>query len=962
MGPGADDHGVPQSSAPTTELTPQLRRRAVLTAYAFAHVSSITTALWPGWTGLDRTPLLVVALGGVLVSVLFALAPRPPGTLGPHLAIGCGTVLTTLSVHFADGTAATGAYVLLYALGSAHIALLTSRRAAAVHLLLPFVGLPLALVTNGHGDEVVGWLAVLPCATVVPTLVVRTIVSTARRRAAHDPDLDLLNRAGLVAACADRLARTAGSPDTAATVSVVHFDDLRELRLALGRDAAETLLAESARRLADLPGAVVARVDLDALAVVRPVAAGSTGGSLETGRREGLALRALLQGPVPLTAHGLQVRPETSVGVACVPDHGTDLEELLAAADVALVPAAAVPTRVAVAEGAAVLDVDALTLHTELPAAIADGQLRVFFQPLLAAGTRRMVGAEALVRWQHPERGLLGPGAFVPLAERSQAIVALTHWVLRTAVAQCAQWRAAGHDLGVSVNLSPAVLGGPTLVDVVREVIAEHGLPPSVLTLEVTESALVDDPRGAAAVLAALRAAGARVSLDDFGTGYTSLTLLRQLEVDELKIDRTFVAAAPQAPADAAIVRALVDLAHRLSIEVVAEGVEDARTADLVTTLGADVLQGFHFARPVPAAEVFTALAPAPEEEAPPLLDPALVTVEVPAPRTLDEAHRLVLARAARRAATASPEVLTTVVALAAELCGTEFASLNVVEADHVHLVVRHGHDVRRTLRDGTPCSWTATGRDVVELTDPAQDPRFAGGEAVAAGLRRYLGAPVVDALGNTVAVLCAYDTADHPFTPGQRSVLRSLAALVADHLAGTAVAAVLPRVHAALQALPELDRDGDACELLSQVTDAVQDLLRPDLLLVVRPTTPLGDRWDLVDHRGQAPSDLLRDVVFDARERSAVSRAVVTERPVWVPDATTSSLIDAGLAERLGASSVLAVPVLGVGGASVVLSAVWNDPQPDLHPALRDAVVAVAARAGRDPARGPVHLLPGVG
>ncbi len=149
------------------------------------------------------------------------------------------------------------------------------------------------------------------------------------------------------------------------------------------------------------------------------------------------------------------------------------------------------------------------------------------------------------------------------------------------------------------------VLADPSLVNAVRRAVVENGLGPGVLTLEVTETALLVDPRDAAAVLAALREAGARVSIDDFGTGYTSLTMLRQLAVDELKIDRTFVAAAAQAPADAAIVQALVDLAHRLSLDVVAEGVEDARTAAVVRDLGADVLQGFHFARPVPAEEVF---------------------------------------------------------------------------------------------------------------------------------------------------------------------------------------------------------------------------------------------------------------------------------------------------------------------------------------------------------------------
>ncbi|MGI4896063.1 MAG: putative bifunctional diguanylate cyclase/phosphodiesterase, partial [Janthinobacterium lividum] len=512
----------------------------------------------------------------------------------------------------------------------------------------------------------------------VPTLVVRTVLFAAGRRTSWDTSLDVPNRAGLLDLCADRLRGFAGAVEVCETVSVVHFDDLRELRLTLGADAAENVLAESAARLAQLPGAVVARTGLDALAVVRPVTTGTEGGSLETGRREGIALRSLLLDPVTLQGRGLgrglRVRPETSVGVACVPDHGCDLEDLLAAADVALVTAATVPARVAVAEGAAILDVDALQLQTELPAAIADGQLRVYYQPLVASGTGRLLGSEALVRWQHPERGLLGPGAFIPLAERSQAIVALTYWVLGTAVAQCAQWRAAGYDLGVSVNVSANVLTEPSLIETVRRVIAEHRLEPSVLTVEVTESALLEDPVGAGAVLAALRAAGARVSLDDFGTGYTSLTMLRQLEVDELKIDRTFVEAASKAPADAAIVRALTDLAHRLSMEVVAEGIEDARTADLVMTLGVDVLQGFHYARPVPAEDLLTALRTPPSvPDTAPVVDSAPLEVEISAPRPADEAQRLALALRTRVRAQASLALLQKIVALAGEVCGTQF-------------------------------------------------------------------------------------------------------------------------------------------------------------------------------------------------------------------------------------------------------------------------------------------------
>ncbi|NYD22422.1 EAL domain-containing protein [Kineococcus aurantiacus] len=774
-------------------------------------------------------------------------------------------------------------------------------------------------------------------------LLGRLAARAARRCAARRDVPDLPGRRGLLERCAAPLRAVAEDAETAWTVSVVGFDDLRELRLALGGPAADAVLAESARRLAELPGAVVARLGPDTLAVVRPLTTGTAGDAPATGRQEGTALRSTLLEPVELPdlgpGRGLRVRPETSVGVACVPDHGRDLEDLLAAADVAHARAGTAPRRVAVAEGTAAVDLDALALHTELPAAIADGQLRVHYQPLVTAGTHRVVGVEALVRWQHPERGLLGPGAFVPLAERSQAIVALTRWVLREAVAQCAAWRADGHDVGVSVNLSAAVVGEPTLVGTVRDVLAAHRLDPGVLTLEVTESALLADPAGAAAVLAALRAAGARVSLDDFGTGYTSLTMLRQLEVDELKIDRTFVAAAPQAPADAAIVRALVDLAHRLSVEVVAEGVEDARTAEVVRGLGADVLQGFHFSRPVPAADVFAA-APAPVRE---VVLPADEPVR--APRPVDEADRLRLAHRVLESASGSQRLLRRVTALAAAVTGARFASFNVVTDEHVHALATHGHDVTRGPRDGTPCAWAVLQQDLLEL-DCRTDPRVAGGVAGRAGVRHYAGVPVVDAHGRTLGVLCVYDLLPIPLDDGRRAQLRALAGLVAEHLEGAEAAGLLDRVHALLQAVADVELAADACAVGGGFARAVHDLTRPDFSFVLRRISPLAERWDVVGVVGDADADALDGHVVDTSTRSAVSRAVAGRRPVWVPDAGTSSVVDAAAARHLGARSVLTVPVADERGVRLVLVQCWRDAQDDLPPVLRDAAVAAAARA----------------
>ncbi|MEZ0494441.1 EAL domain-containing protein [Kineococcus sp. TBRC 1896] len=589
-----------------------LSRRVVAVQYLVTSLISASVALVPTWTGVRGTCVLLIAAAGLLSGAALLLTRTWP-LPGPCNAIVSAALSTSLLVYCADGSPAVGVFVALYSVSAAHVPFLRSARAVVLATALPFALLPAALVASGHPGQVAGWLVVLPAVTVLPVLGVRSLLRLAARRARRDVRLDLLNRAGLLETCARTLQEGEGL-EAQATVSVVHFDDLRDLRLALGPDAAEEVLAECARRAADLPGAVVARLDQDTLAVVRPAELDGNGDPARTGRAEGRVLRQVLSEHVVLRGegpeHGLRLRPDVSVGVACAPEHGREVDALLALADVAAVHAADHQHRVAVAEGEATVDAEALRLHAELPAAIEDGQLRVHYQRLVAARTGATVGLEALVRWQHPRRGFLGPGAFVPLAERSHAIVGLTHWVLRTAAAQCAAWRAQGHDVSVSVNLSPVVLGDPSLVNAVRRAIAENALAPGVLTLEVTESALLGDPEAASTVLAALRAAGARLSIDDFGTGYTSLTMLRRLAVDELKIDRSFVVAAPQAPADAAIVQALVDLAHRLSMDVVAEGVEDGSTAALVRDLGADVLQGFHFARPVPAGEVFAPVVP----------------------------------------------------------------------------------------------------------------------------------------------------------------------------------------------------------------------------------------------------------------------------------------------------------------------------------------------------------------
>jgi EAL domain-containing protein (putative c-di-GMP-specific phosphodiesterase class I)/FixJ family two-component response regulator len=240
----------------------------------------------------------------------------------------------------------------------------------------------------------------------------------------------------------------------------------------------------------------------------------------------------------------------------------------------------------------------------ELREAIASGQLLMYYQPKRAARDRRLVGVEALVRWQHPRRGLLLPGRFVPLAERTELARPLSECVLQYALAQCRAWSQSGADVPVAVNLCVQDAQDPDLPAQVMDLLARFGIPPAMLTLELTEGAVMTNPQRAIGVLTELRLHGIHVSLDDFGTGYSSLSYLLRLPVDELKIDQSFVAGLTTDGGSQAIVQSTIALAHQLDLRVVAEGVEDEPTWRLLAEVGCDVVQGFHVGLPRPAQEL----------------------------------------------------------------------------------------------------------------------------------------------------------------------------------------------------------------------------------------------------------------------------------------------------------------------------------------------------------------------
>ncbi len=382
-------------------------------------------------------------------------------------------------------------------------------------------------------------------------------------------------------------------------VAVLDVDGLRRVNDALGTDAGDELLCRLGARLtgALLPGEALARLGGDEFGVAM---VGLSEGDVV---RRAVSLRSLLAADVDLGA--VPVAVDVSIGVALSPQDGTDVARLLQCADTVVRTAKLRPEGVAVHDArCARMNPARLALASQLRQAIETGQLVLHVQPKASLPSGRVHAVEALVRWQHPERGLLPPGEFLEVAESTSLIGPLTAWVLAEALRVAAGWAAAGSPLTISVNLSARTLHDPALADMVADQLAAAGVRPGLLRLEITETAVSSDPAAAVDVLRRLRALGVSLSLDDFGAGFTSLAQLRDLPLTELKVDRTIVAEAATRPADTAVLRALVGLGHDLGLLVVAEGVEDAATQDLLVSLHCDEMQGFHLARPMPTAEL----------------------------------------------------------------------------------------------------------------------------------------------------------------------------------------------------------------------------------------------------------------------------------------------------------------------------------------------------------------------
>ena len=434
----------------------------------------------------------------------------------------------------------------------------------------------------------------------IPLIALDSTLWIARARAEEqlrDPLTGLPNRMWLMERTWAALDE-ADQLQTKSALVLIDLDRFRSVNDTLGHLAGDRLLLQIADRLRlALPrGAEAARLGGDEFAVLLPQTHSAT-----SAQRAARSLVAALGSPLDLD--GLTLVLEASAGVAVFPDHALEAEGLLRRADVAMYEAKRDRSGVEVYDSHRDGNTpDRLGLLGDLRRALDAGEVELHYQPKVRFNGE-VAGLEALVRWEHPERGRVPPDEFIAIAESSGLMPRLTEYVLETALLQVANWRAAGLEVPVAVNVSPRDVHTPGFAGSVAARLARHGVPASALQLEITEHVLLEEPHQAAATLAGLTGHGVKMSLDDFGTGYSSLVHLRRLPVSELKIDRSFVARLAIDTQDAEIVRCTIDLAHSLGLLVVAEGVEDDETWERLRDLDCDAVQGWLVSAALPPAE-----------------------------------------------------------------------------------------------------------------------------------------------------------------------------------------------------------------------------------------------------------------------------------------------------------------------------------------------------------------------
>jgi diguanylate cyclase (GGDEF)-like protein len=423
-------------------------------------------------------------------------------------------------------------------------------------------------------------------------------ISELKYLASNDPLTGLPNRSRLIERVRELFDRQEGPASMA--LLRVNIDGFEEINNALSYQKGDELLRQFARRLGDAVSRadMLARLHADEFALLFL----GDGVSLDTVDHARSIINAL---EPPFTIDDLPLDVHASIGIALAPENARNAEDLLRRADMAMRAA----KRSATGYSAYTSAIDQyephrLTLMGELSSAIDHDELALFYQPKVSFKTNQIVGVEALLRWQHPERGMITPDQFIPLAEKTGAIQRLTEWVVKNAVRQAAAWRRAGYRFSVSLNLSVRNLLEPSFPNHVLAILNGDGDHADAITMEITESALMADPAKARNVLMFLSRHGFRFSIDDFGTGYSSLAYLKHLPVSEIKIDKLFVSRLMSDADTAAIVRSTIELGHNLALSVTAEGVEDQETWNILGALGCDEAQGYFMSKPLPADQL----------------------------------------------------------------------------------------------------------------------------------------------------------------------------------------------------------------------------------------------------------------------------------------------------------------------------------------------------------------------
>ena len=431
------------------------------------------------------------------------------------------------------------------------------------------------------------------------------LVEQLSRDQSHDRITGLLNRAGLVRAVEAEIAALDRGDIASCAVAVIDLRRFRDINQELGAHWGDRLLEITAQRLRASAGtgARCARLGGDRFTILLP-----SGLARDVARERVRAIADAVSQPLILA--GREWHPMAVPGLAWCALPGRHAEELLSRAEESMQMAKRSYGRLQ----EMVIGTDSagerLGLMSDLGAALRESQFELYYQPIVEAQTRRVVAFEALVRWNHPARGIVVPAAFIPAAEETGLIVPMGTWAMREAALRTAAWtRAAGRPVWVSVNISAAQLSEPGFLENVRQVITEIGVDPSLLKLEVTESTIIGDPSHAAGILAGLRELGVRLCMDDFGTGYSNLSYLQTLPFDLLKVDRAFVRSMMDRYESRTILRTMLALAQQLSLEVVAEGVETIEQADELARLGCGFLQGFLYGKPMPVAQAEALLA-----------------------------------------------------------------------------------------------------------------------------------------------------------------------------------------------------------------------------------------------------------------------------------------------------------------------------------------------------------------